>query len=519
MSSNSATGAVAAGHGETANAAIEILSDGGNAFDAAIAAVWAACVCEPVLASPGGGGFLMALVEGRARLFDFFADTPRRKSPADAIEFAPVLADFGPATQPFHIGAGAVATPGLVPGLFCVHEHLGRLPMRRLCAPACALARQGVRMSVFQAYLFAVVETIVCHTDAARALFAPNGRLPGEGDTFRNADLADALEAIAREGPRLVTEGEIAAAITAEMKDHGGHLTATDLRDYTAHIRQPLPCVYNGYTIRLNPPPAAGGALIAAMLEHYQTLRRHDKDGAGLASMARAMAHVDTLWRRDPARIAGLGDSVRQHADVASRGTTHISIIDKDGNAAAVTVSNGEGNGHIVAGCGFMLNNMLGEEDLHPNGLNTWTPGVRLSSMMAPSLAQHRDGTLLALGSGGSNRIRTAITQVLRNLCEAQLPVAQAVDAPRLHVEAGKMDYEDLMDVDVDVDTDAGGGGGRRLMAALDAIRGENSTIAARQAWPARNMFFGGAHVVKRDRRGRFEGAGDGRRGGVFRVI
>jgi gamma-glutamyltranspeptidase len=178
-------GAVAAGHKATAEAAVEILRAGGNAFDAIVAGLWAACVCEPVLAAPGGGGFLMAHEGGKdtgtARLFDFFCDAPRVRRDPGTIEFAEVLADFGPTVQAFHIGAGAAAVPGFVPGIKAVHSALGSMAMADLIVPAVTLAKGGVTVTPFQAYLFDVVTPILTWTSEARAIFAPGGRLLGAG--------------------------------------------------------------------------------------------------------------------------------------------------------------------------------------------------------------------------------------------------------------------------------------------------------------------------------------------------
>ncbi|MCG8652561.1 MAG: gamma-glutamyltransferase, partial [Pirellulales bacterium] len=202
-------GVVAAGHPVTAEAAAEVLRDGGNAFDAAIAAMAAACVPEFVFSSIGGGGFLMALPadHGRPVLYDFFVQTPQRKRPEDEIEFYGIHADFGPATQEFHIGAGSVAVPGLVQGLFAVHGDLGRLPMKRLLEPAIAAAQQGVSICPLHAYLYTIVAPILKATPEACAYFAPGGELLKEGDSYRNAAFADMLEELARTGPRLFSEG------------------------------------------------------------------------------------------------------------------------------------------------------------------------------------------------------------------------------------------------------------------------------------------------------------------------
>ena len=179
-------GVVAAGHELTARAAAEILEDGGNAFDACVAGLFMTFVAEAVFASPGGGGFLMARREGSdaVSLFDFFAETPRKRRPQREIDFYPIHADFGPAKQEFHIGLGSSATPGIVPGIFAMHEALCRLPMKRLVEPAVRAARGGFPLSAFQAYLFTVIAPILNATTGVAKIFAPGGTLLKAGETF-----------------------------------------------------------------------------------------------------------------------------------------------------------------------------------------------------------------------------------------------------------------------------------------------------------------------------------------------
>lgn len=495
MSAAGRRGAVAAGHPLTAEAAADVLADGGNAFDAAIAALWTACVCEPILASPGGGGFLTAMSGGRTRVFDFFAAAPSRKSPESDIEFAEVSVDFGTATQSFHVGAGASAAPGFVPGLFAVHEALASLPMRRLAEPAAAAARAGVAVTALQAYLFDIVGPICRWTKDAEALFAPEGKLPDAGAMLRNPALADAIETIGREGARIATEGEIAQAMAGVCARHGGHLRPADFAGYRTELREPLDAIVGDFTVRLNPPPALGGALVAAMLSALDPRSAGDQ-----VARAGAIDDVDRFWRQapgDPGRLVGVDGP--KPAQAAQRGTTHVSVIDASGNAAAATVSNGEGNGRLVDGCGFMLNNMLGEEDLNPGGFHAWTPGARLGSMMTPAVATRPDGAVIALGSGGSNRIRTAIMQTLLNRCAGAMRLAAAIEAPRVHVERGHLDFEDFL----------AGGQRERLVAAF----------ADHRAWREPNLYFGGVHAVERDPGGNFDAAGDPRRGGVGRLV
>ena len=193
MSKGKGKGVVAAGHALTAQAAAEILQDGGNAFDAALAATFMTFVAEAVFASPGGGGFLMARSANKdsATLFDFFADTPLKRRPASEIDFFPIDADFGPAKQEFHIGLGSSATPGVVPGLFALHEALCRLPMKRLVEPAVRAARQGFPLTDFQAYLFAVIAPILTASADVARIFAPAGKPMQAGAIFRNDELAE----------------------------------------------------------------------------------------------------------------------------------------------------------------------------------------------------------------------------------------------------------------------------------------------------------------------------------------
>jgi gamma-glutamyltranspeptidase/glutathione hydrolase len=500
---------VAAGHELTVSAAAEILADGGNAFDAAIAGVCMAFVAEAVFSSPGGGGFLMArrADSDAVTLFDFFVETPLKRRADGEVAFFPILADFGPAKQEFHIGLGATATPGMVPGLFALHEALGRLPMKRLVRPAVRAARTGFPLTTFQAYLFTVIGPILTASESVRAIFAPGGKLMTAGETFRNEGLAETLQWLAEDGARLFVDGDIGNAIIAQSRDRGGHLTADDLKRYRVELREPLNWRHGGATFALNPPPAASGPLIAFGLAVLELLA---EEGCAIDAQALHEAMAATNAARAThgeglaERLAGgvLAEEMRAawRHPAAYRGTTHISVIDADGNAASVSLSNGEGDGFIVGDFGFMLNNMLGEEDLSSGALGTWREGTRLSSMMAPTIIMEDDGTVTVLGTGGSNRIRTAVLQVAANLLDLRLSLEEAVEAPRLHVERdGRTSFEPGLPEDA--------------RAAFGAL-GDKA-----HCWPERNLFFGGVHAARRHGDGGVEGAGDPRRQGVARVV
>ena len=200
-------GIIAAGHPLTAEAAEHMLRAGGNAYDAVLAAMCAAFATEPVLSSPGGGGFLLAQpASGAPRLYDFFVHTPARRRPESELDFYGIIADFGAAQQEFHIGRGTVTVPGVIRGLFEVQRDLCRLPMRDIVAPAIDYARHGVTVTAYQAYLFGVVQATFTCTEAVRAIFGSGvreGEPVGEGETLRQTELADVLETLALEGDDL----------------------------------------------------------------------------------------------------------------------------------------------------------------------------------------------------------------------------------------------------------------------------------------------------------------------------
>ena len=503
---------VAAGHALTVAAAEDVLRAGGNAYDAVIAALATSFVAEPVLSSPGGGGFLLAVPVGeRPRVYDFFVQTPRERHPPAEVEFHPVMADFGPARQEFHIGRGTVATPGMMRGIAEVHADLATVPLRELVAPACRHATEGVVVSEMQAYLQGVVEAIVSASEASRAIFASveaPDRLARAGERSANPLLADALEALAIEGADLFHRGEIGASLVADMAA-GGHLTAPDLAGYRVEKREPLSVEYRGVRILTNPPPSSGGTLIRFGLD---LLGAHDLGAAPFGSAAhlgtlaavmeataaaRIEHSIEALAALDPVSAARWREQVAWRLR-AFRGTTHVSVIDAAGNIASATVSNGEGSSYVIPGTGIVMNNMLGEDDLNPGGFHRWTPDARMTSMMAPTALAWRDGRRVATGSGGSNRIRTALLQVIVNLVDFAMDVDEAVAAPRIHMEDAFLSVEGGLDPE-------------RIASVLEAWPDH-------QVWDASNMFFGGAHTVASGPRG-VEGAGDPRRDGACAVV
>ena len=515
-------GIVAAGHPETAGAAVAVLREGGNALDAALAGLCAAVVAEPILASLGGGGFLASRLQsgrlaGKTLIHDFFVQTPKRRRPANEVDFRSVIADFGPAQQEFHIGMAAIATPGVVKGLFAAHRDLGRVPIRSIVEPAIDLARRGVTVNAMQAYILRVVRTIVEAGGSTRRLFASRNR-PGElireGEILQLPDFADALYVLAIEGADLFYRGEMGRMLTRDCASAGGHVSAEDLRDYKVERRRPLEIEMRSARVHLNPPPSMGGILVAFGIGLWQALGKLPGGFGGTPHLRRLVEVMRATGRAriesgleplrlasqellDPMLIQRYRDEIADSPPVA-RGTTQISVIDAEGGAASLSVSNGEGSGYVLPGTGIILNNMLGEADLNPAGLQGWPTDTRMASMMAPAIVLDAKGALTALGSGGSNRIRTAMLQALLNLLVFDMRLDEAISAPRLHVEGDKLSLEP--------------GFPETSVSSVEGL------CAEFERWPDKNIFFGGVHAARRSAAGALEGTGDERRGGAICV-
>lgn len=513
-----ARGLVASGHPEVSAAAASLLRQGGNAFDAAVAAGFAASLAEPMFTSLGGGGFLLARLaaespspsrghadgdpkaaSAREILFDFFVDTPGRGlAGADHTpHFVPITVHFGASDQVFNIGLGSVAVPGTLAGLLHVHRRLGSLPLDAVLAPAIALARDGVVVTGHQAYVIGLLRPITTLFDAGAALYTIEGRNPEPGERLTNPEQAGFLETLTSGGD--LYAGAIARRIAGDMAKGRGLVTEADLAAYRVHEREPLAVDYRGRRLLTNPPPAFGGSLVSVALS-LQAGEDLSEMGFGSArhldAVARVMREVDALrdeWGSgvpDPSGRGAKGGPRRR----ATRGTTHISVSDAVGNAASVTLSNGEGSGYVVPGTGIMLNNMLGEDDIHPAGFHSAPAGERVASMMAPSILT-RDGSVrLILGSGGSKRIRTAIVQVVSDVVDFGMGVGRAVAAPRLHWDGALLQVEPGFDP-----------------AAL-AVLAERWPL---NRWDEPSLYFGGVHAVEPGG----DAAGDPRREGAVAAV
>ena len=441
-------GAIAAGHPLTAEAGARVLVEGGNAVDACIAAAFVGAVAEGPLTGPAGGAFLLLAEPGREPLvLDCFFACP--SEPLGPMEEALVdFADSG--TQTFYVGEGSVAVPGLVAGLWEAHRRFGSRPWAALVQPAVVLAGHGVEVDPPRAFLHGILAGILLRSEEGRRIF-------GDVERVSTEDLAPTLERIRDSGAAGVVD------LVPELAD--------DLAAYQVTERASIARDVGGFRVLTTPPPSLGGEIVLEILD-------------GLASLE--------PWSLD-AEAEVIGDAYARVLSGRPTGTTHISVVDGDGRAAALSSTLGSGSG-VFRG-GTQLNNMLGELDVI--GRVERAPGDRLPSMMAPTLVLEGDTPRLVLGSAGSVRLAGAIAQVTRRVL-AGVPVDRAIDAPRLHVEGRTLHLE-------------GGwpdGSIESLSPAWSVVR-----------WDALNLYFGGVQAVERTADGALRAAGDPRRGGSGLVV
>jgi gamma-glutamyltranspeptidase/glutathione hydrolase len=461
-----------------------------------------AFTCEPLLTGLGAGGYMLVRPEtGQAPvLLDFFVEAPGRRDSGSGgrsrAELVPVPVSFGDAVQIFNVGPASVGTYGVPAGVAVASSRFGRLPLPELVAPAAELARRGAALTRQQAYVVEILGGLVTTTPEAAAIFAPEGELLKTGDVIRQPGVADALEQLGEEGAEPFYRGEIAERVVGWLKQRGGLVSREDLAAYRVIDRPPVRVAYRGRQVLTNPPPSAGGILLAYALSRLE--------GASSSLEAVIEAMQASQAARTPEFLESLGDPVgdpgfaerflRPGGRLGS--TTHVAVLDRGGMACSVTCSNGACSGVVVPGTGLHLNNMLGEQDLNPLGFHRHPPGARLPSMMAPTVVL-RDGLPeLVLGSAGSNRIRSAILQTILRVIDDGMRADEAVQSPRVHFEDGIVYTEPGIDV-----------------SAIDRSRYGHA------AFRELNLFFGGVQAVERDAAGRFSGGGDPRRGGAAVVV
>jgi gamma-glutamyltranspeptidase / glutathione hydrolase len=451
--------AVAAGHPATTAAGIEILEEGGNAADAAVAACLASCVAETVMTGLLGGGHAIYFdaPSGRVRNLDCFVAVPGLGGELHRPELIHLEVPFGAELVHYAVGPASCAVPGLSAGLEALWRDHGRLSWPRLAGPAIRLARDGVDFPQAHAACLAMLAPVMTMNEGAE-IYAPQGRLLEAGHRLRQPGLLVALELLA-DDPSSVHRGTIGERLLELSADRGGVVTREDLRAYEARWAEPVEVPYLDRTLLTR-----GG--LSGLPETVPRLPRL----SGLDETQRVLALVDVLR----ATVTGGGD------------TTNVAVVDGDGNACVLTTSLGLGSGDFLPGLDLHLNSMLGEADLIRGRLE---PGDRMDSMMAPTLAIDRSGLSIAAGAAGGTRLRTALLSVVAGVLDEGLAPDAAVERPRFHPGPQVVNAEPGVD--------------ERALKALEA-RGQRV-----RRWPDRHHYFGGVSLVSRS-----GAAGDPRRNG-----
>lgn len=522
-------GAIAAGDPQTAEAGAKILRVGGNAVDAAVAAAFASFVIEFPLANIGGSGIATVAdtQNGKYGVYDFFSDMPSGEL-MPCSDFRQVTIDYGPTTQPFYIGRASVAVPGAVAGLSLLAEKHGSLPLSTLLQPAIQFAREGVVLSEPLSVAYQMLQPIFNDSAELADIYVPQGRPLHVGQRKRFPQLADTLEKLAQCGAGTFYHGDLARAIIEDQQMNGGLLTAEDLADYSVDQLDPISIDYRDFTILLPPPSSTGGVLTAFALLLLHELALDDVDHNGvyhirvLAEVLRQTNAARASWEADSAppqqrvkrflsrqnvesyvhRLTSALVETEHASEPAQRpesgSTTHITVADGNGQVVSITTSAGENAGFVVGDTGVCLNNMLGEIDLHPDGFHKVPPGMRLSTMMTPTVVLHNGTPMMAVGSGGANRIRSAVLQTISNILDFGLNANDAVNAPRVHFENNVLQLEGGIDA-----------------SAVAELSGHGYKV---NVWDSHHMYFGGAHMVL-FHNGVAVPAGDRRRGGATAIV
>ncbi|WP_313021431.1 gamma-glutamyltransferase [Mobilicoccus sp.] len=449
--------AVAGPAQEAVEAARDVVEAGGNAVDAAVAAVVVASITEVGIVSPMGGAYINVWAPGEEPVvLDGNVEMPGRGRPQSWfgggvrkiwMDYYGGLTVYG--------GHASVATPGMFAALDEASVRWGTLPWAELLAPAIDLAARGWPLGrAAEYYLRYSGDNLFAWDPQTHAFMTQGGHdgPPRLGEIMRSPDLAASLTALARDGVQTLYGGELGRVVADDMTANGGLLSIEDLAAYRTAVRPVLRTDLGHWDIGVNPPPSIGGPVLTAMLRLLADRRRRNghTDAADvidiqhtvLAYRSRAIDAAEDLETAGRELIAALEELGPEglSALCTSPETIHVSAVDETGLACSITTSAGYGSGLTTPGTGLMMNNALGEPELNRRGLHALRPGTRLASNMAPSTARRSDGAVMAIGSPGADRITTALMQVIGGICLDEHPLQEAIDAPRLHVafdEAG----------------------------------------------------------------------------------
>ncbi len=465
-------GAVVSAHPAASAAGVEMLKEGGNAVDAAVATGFALAVCYPPAGNIGGGGFMVIrLAGGQAVTLDY-----REKAPLKAYEKM-----FQDAEGKVRKGESidsylATGVPGSVDGMLRAHKKYGKLPIRQVIAPAIALAEKGFPLTAKQA----------SSLNHARQAFLRINKMPPvfvkdtpwkAGDTLVQKELAQTLRLIRDHGREGFYGGPVAEALVHQMEEEGGWITLEDMKAYHAVWRKPVTGTYKNYRIISMPPPSSGGVALLQLLRMTKDYPLKEW-GWNTPKTVNVMAEAEKRVYADRAKFLGDPDFVKipveglisesycrermkdfspgtvtpadsiyagNPAGYESEETTHYSVVDAEGNAVSVTttLNRSYGNKVVVRGAGFLLNNEMDDFSIKPGYPNSFgliggkanaiEPGKRMLSSMTPTIVERNGNLFMVVGSPGGSTIITSVFQTILNVTEHGMSMQQAVDAGRFH--------------------------------------------------------------------------------------
>jgi gamma-glutamyltranspeptidase/glutathione hydrolase len=483
---------------------------GGNAVDAAIAAILSSMTTELGIVSPGAGGYITIWPpDAEPVVIDAYAEMPGRgRVGAVEIDARRVSMEYGGGMDSI-VGWGSVATPGAFKGFEMASRRYGKVPWAELFPPTVDLLRRGYELSQASGYYLTYAHQVIYgwNDETFADYHRDDGTPLRGGDIVTNRLLADCFEDLAHEGADLLYRGDLGTALVRACAERGGLITIHDLEEYAAVVRPPARIGLHHWDIATNAPPAVGGITLSALVMLLET---HHIAGWSAHEVARYAAAQDAVFSFRRHELDGVGDrfvggdailEMAQSGDLESihrsPSTVHASAVDASGLACAITVSAGYGSGAVIPGTGFGLNNSLGEIELISEGLHALPAGQRLLSNMAPTVARSPDGAALAIGSPGADRITSAIATVLMNYVVCGMDIGAAVAHPRLHAEV--FDAVPTLAVEPGVDVS------------------EVTDLVIREL-PELSMYFGGVQVAVLQADGSFTGASDPRRAGAVGV-
>ena len=517
-------GVVATAKPEASEIGIEIMKQGGNAIDAAVAVGFALGVVEPNASGLGGGGFMLVrFAETGEEVFLDFREVAPLLSTDDMFpldEDGKVIGDVKT------VGGLSAGVPGEVAGLVMALEKYGTMSLEEVLQPAIDFAENGFLVTDnFEGIITDNFDKINQFEDTAD-IYLNNGLPYQTGDIITNPDLAETLKIIASEGKDGFYKGEIAEDIVRASEATGGIISMEDLANYEVRIKEPVKGTYRGYEIVSAPPSSSGGTHIIQMLNmlesfdmrelgHNTTESLHlwsevskmmfadrgqymadtdfvDVPLVGLASKEYANELVGKIDLERASEEVEFGDPYKYE----SGSTTHYSIMDKDGNMVAVTktINYFFGSGVTVGGRGFILNNEMDDFNAQPGTSNSVEPGKRPLSSMSPTLVLRDGQPYMTLGSPGGTRIITTVAQIISNVLDHEMDIQEAINAPRMFNMRGTLALEGRIDQDV-----------------LDELEVMGHELDVREPLAP---YFGGAQCIMREDSGTLHGGGDPRRDG-----